>query len=196
MDVVLQDRPGLKEIIGVLAICALLLAGLAKMDNEAAREYQSRAIRALAAQQAAEHTRAPARKAARPVAKVEARTESLGGRGPIAIPVGAAWTAGTSVAVARTHAAPASTPAPVPKPALRRIVGPVSPGPLSERTVSAKPVTTATPAPPQRRAVSVPAPTGFAPPEPPTAAIPMLLMVIAGLLIAASGAVMLTRRSE
>ena len=128
------------------------------------------------------------------MAKVEARTESLGGRGPIAIPVGAAWTAGTSVAVARTRVAAASTPAPVPKPALRRIVGPVSPGPLSERTVTAKPAPATTPAA-QRRAISVPAPTGFAPPEPPRGAVPMLLLMVSGLLIAASGAVMLSRRS-
>jgi hypothetical protein len=186
VDVALHDRPALKEVLGVLVACAVLLAVLAKLDNQAAREYQARAVRAIAAQAAEQraHPRTPV--AAIPVAKVEARTESLGGRGPISIPVGAAWTAGTSAAVAHTHAEREDPAPPVATPALRRIVGPVPAGAVSERTTK----TQALPAKP------APAPmAAAAPAEParrPTA--PLMLLIVAGLLIAASGAV-LSRRS-
>jgi hypothetical protein len=119
------------------------------------------------------------------VATVEARTESLGGRGPISIPVGAAWSAGTSAAVAHTRAEPPSTHAEPPSPALRRIVGPepAAPGALSERTAPPKHTAPAPAAPEASSPLSVPAPTA-----------PLMMLIVAGLLIAASGAV-LSRRS-
>jgi hypothetical protein len=180
------------EVIGIVAACALLLVLLAKMDNQAAREYQARALRALAAQEAAQRTAKPTAPA-RPMAKVEARTESLGSRGPIAIPVGPAWTAGTSIA-GHTRVESDPTPAPkTPDPELRRIVGPMPAGPLSERI---DPEPAHAKVPPGRRAVAVPAPSGFAPPTPSREAIPLLMLMVAGLLIASGGAVMLSRRSE
>jgi hypothetical protein len=53
VDVVAHDRPALREVLGILAVCALLLVGLARLDNEAAREYNARAQKALAEQRAA-----------------------------------------------------------------------------------------------------------------------------------------------
>jgi hypothetical protein len=187
VDLALHDRPALMEVIGIVAACALLLGLLAKMDNQAAREYQARALRALAAQEAAQRTVAPAA-TARPMARVEARTESLGSRGPIAIPVGPAWTAGTSIA-GHTRVERDPAPAPVaPDPGLRRIVGPLPVGPLSERTdprPAPKPPKAVAPARGPIAAVADDAPR-------PTA--PLMMLIVAGLLIAASGAV-LSRRS-
>ena len=101
----MHDRPALREVFGILVACAILLAVLAKLDNEAAREYQARAQKAIAARQAAraaaEQRAVLAAEAKAPkhrVVKIDARTESLGGRGPIAIPVGPAWTGRTKQA--------------------------------------------------------------------------------------------------
>jgi hypothetical protein len=135
VEVALQhDRPALFEVVGILALCAVLLAGLAKMDNSAARQEAQRAHAVLAARAAAE-ARKPKGDAESSSASsnsgknqpVTARTESLGSRGPIAIPVGAAWSPGTSASVA--HSRPVNNPpkAPdVPTPDLRRIVGPIT----------------------------------------------------------------------
>jgi hypothetical protein len=122
VDVALHDRPALTEVLGILVACAVVLTLLAKMDNEAAREYAARAQKALALQAAA----APKPEQARQVAVTDrqARTESLGARGPISIPVGAAWSPGTSATVAHTHSDP--KPPPVASAALRRIVGPTA----------------------------------------------------------------------
>lgn len=176
----LHDRPALREVLGILALCAVLLAGLAKMDNEAAREYQARAQKALAAQQAAQRRAGPPKADQRPAVSVEARTESLGGRGPISIPVGAAWTAGTSAAVAHTRAAP--DPPAVTAPSLRRIVGPTPAGPVvTERPAAsaarqARPATVARSADPARRGGTL-----------------LAMMAACGLLMATAGALILGR---
>ena len=53
VELAMHDRPAVKEVLGILLVCALLLVGLAKLDNEAAREYQARAEKALTEQRAA-----------------------------------------------------------------------------------------------------------------------------------------------
>jgi hypothetical protein len=185
VEVALHDRPALREVFGVLAACVLLLVVLAKMDNEAARKYAARAQHALAAQAAARRNAPPKPKVTSAVVKVEARTESLGGRGPIAIPIGAAWTAGTSAAVTRTRA-PAVEKTPTP-PTLRRIVGPeTASAPVSER-IPAKPT-----AVPQVDVARVPV-SATAPVGDQRSAILAAMMAV-GLAVAAVGAILLSRR--
>ena len=111
----MHDRPAWREVLGILVACALLLAILAKLDNQAAREYQARAQKAIAAREAAQVAAAEAKAPQHRIAEVDARTESLGGRGPIAIPVGPAWTGRTKQAepppAARATAQTNATPA-------------------------------------------------------------------------------------
>jgi hypothetical protein len=182
VDVALHDRPALKEVFGVLVACAILLALLAKMDNEAAREYTARAEKALAAQ-AAHPQPKPHPTTTAKVAEVEARTESLGGRGPISIPVGAAWTAGTSAAVTRAEA-PKLEPPTLPAEPLRRIIGPTPAGAVSERVPAA--VTR-----PKQFTWTAAAPAQAPADHQWSGALMMLMM--SGLLIAAAGGVILAR---
>lgn len=192
MDVALHDRPALTEVLGILALCAVLLAVLAEMDNSAAREYAARAQRALAAAarvapQPAKAVRAPA-----PV-QVKPRTESLGSRGPISIPVGAAWSPGTSAAVAHKGPSPAPTAPAVVAAPLRRIVGPSVPahGRLIERAKA--PARAA----PKRRAARPAAPVAAvaSPSRPDRRPSPILAMMAGcGLLMCLSGAVILRSR--
>jgi hypothetical protein len=176
----LHDRPALTEVLGILALCAVLLAVLAKMDNSAAREYAARAQQALREQ--ASH--APARVKTPAPVPVEPRTESIGSRGPISIPVGAAWSPGTSATVAHTRVAP--QPSPVAMGALHRIVGPVTaPDGVSERV-----------APAPARAVPAAPAVPAAEPGDPSRRGSLLLAIMAGcgLLMCLSGALILRLR--
>ena len=74
----MHDRPPVMEVLGILLVCALLLVGLAKLDNEAAREYQVRAKKALAEQRTP-----PVAKAANP-------------RPDLSIPAAPAWSGRTA----------------------------------------------------------------------------------------------------
>lgn len=140
------------EVVGVLLGCAVLLVVLARLDGAAYEAEMQRARTAIAAQQVLEQRRAaagiePEEQAAVQVQRVPARTESLGDRGPIAIPLGGAWSAGTASSV--PDIAPRTTAAPA-DPELRRIVGPamvVEPHHLTEAKTSSDTAAGATPEP-------------------------------------------------
>jgi hypothetical protein len=90
------ERPALPEVALVLAACAAVFAVLVHFDGAAARHEAERARAELA------------RRARGVVAKpVEHRRAgaTIGAAGPISVPVGSAWSPGTSPAVA--HAQPA-----------------------------------------------------------------------------------------
>jgi hypothetical protein len=178
-----HDRPAFAEVLGILALCALLLVGLAKMDNSAASREAHRAQAVLAAQAAAA-ARKPKEKekssgsSSGKNGPVTARTESLGSRGPIAIPVGAAWSPGTSASVAHSHPVnnnqAVHTPE-VPAADLRRIVGPISvsdPVPIHDPPADESSTSQSTSRTERRDAVKVaqraPAPTARTPLSPST----------------------------
>jgi hypothetical protein len=120
VELALPDRPAWTEVVGVLALCVALFFGIAKFDRAAADRAAERARKSQVAQ-ATEVATAP--KQAVTAVRTQPRTESIGGRGPIAIPLGGAWSAGTTTSVA--HDVPTRV-APVPTPGLRRIVGPAA----------------------------------------------------------------------
>ena len=97
MDLALTtERPALPEVGLVLAACAAVFIVLVHFDGTAARHEAERARAELA------------RRAQAVVAKpVEHRRAGadIGAAGPISVPVGSAWSPGTSPAVA--HAQPA-----------------------------------------------------------------------------------------
>jgi hypothetical protein len=117
-------RPTWKETVAILVLCAVAFVALSRADRAAYEREMARARTALAeqAREAALHPPAAGRRVVEPK-RVTARTESLGDRGPIAIPLGGAWSAGTTSTVA--DIAPRSRRTESAEPALRRIVGPV-----------------------------------------------------------------------
>jgi hypothetical protein len=200
-----QDRPAVFEIFGILVVCAVLLTGLAKMDNSAARREASRAQIVLAEQAALAARSKPSAKEQETVrtttGPVTARTESLGSRGPISIPVGAAWSPGTSASVA--HSRPTSTPKPpeVPSAEFRRIVGPtaayepVAPEKPAERQAPVVLPKTGAPATMRRAAPGATSSTAASEPAPFHQRRNMLLglMAACGLVMCAGGVTILRR---
>lgn len=81
----------------MLAICALVLFGLVKLDAAAADSAARRARETLAEQAKASNSR-PEKPA--PIAHRASEDSSIGERGPIVLPVGSAWSGGTASAVA------------------------------------------------------------------------------------------------
>ncbi len=88
------ERPARPEVVGVLAACAVLLV---HFDGTAARREAERAREELA-------RRAAQTRAERPDERRPADAD-IGAAGPISVPVGPAWSSGTSASVA--HATPA-----------------------------------------------------------------------------------------
>jgi hypothetical protein len=201
VELALPDRPAWTEVVGVLAVCVALFALITKLDRAAADRAGERARKAQVAQAP---DRAAARGHAVKVGPTQPRTESIGGRGPIAIPLGGAWSAGTTTSVA--HDVPTRV-APVPTPGLRRIVGPAA---VTERaadppaaTAGATPAATAargtTPrAPAPARATPAPAPAPAAAVSADagrsrSASVAIFVLAALGAVMAAAGAVLLGR---
>lgn len=90
------ERPASPEVAGILVICALVFAALVHFDGAAARHEAVRARAELARRAAERPTPGP----------TERRHPGgdIGDAGPISVPVGGAWSSGTSPAVA--HAKP------------------------------------------------------------------------------------------
>jgi hypothetical protein len=82
------ERPGWREVVGIVAACAVLLVVLAKLDHAGYQKAQERARKVLAEQ---------ARTAQHHETVHPARTDSLG-VGPITLSVAGAWSSGQSVA--------------------------------------------------------------------------------------------------
>ena len=118
------SRPSWIETVAILVVCAVAFVVLTRTDRAAYERAMDRARTALAEQAREDALRAPAeRRDVVRVKRITARTESLGERGPIAIPLGGAWSAGTASTVAGI--APRSHRTESAEPALRRIVGPI-----------------------------------------------------------------------
>lgn len=96
------DRPALPEVAGILAICAIVFALLVHFDGAAARREASRAREELARRAAEKTTPQPSER--------RRAGGTIGAAGPISVPVGPAWSSGTSSSVA--HAKPATTGGP------------------------------------------------------------------------------------
>jgi hypothetical protein len=195
VELALPERPAWTEVVGVLAACLVLFVLIVKVDHRMADQAGERARKAQVAQAATEAADADAAaRAARPLRR-SPRTESIGGRGPISIPLGGAWSAGTTTSVAHdvtTHVTPVATPG------LRRIVGPA---PLQETTAEPPPASTpertAAPKATAAPATSTVATTTATPASPTSrssaATLALLALAALGALMAAAGAVILGR---
>jgi hypothetical protein len=97
-----KDRPGIVEVVLVLAVCAGVLMALATFDDRASRREAARAGAVLA-----ERAKVSAERAARE-SMTAPRTERLGREDtPIAIPAGPAFGPGSAVmSIPRKAAAP------------------------------------------------------------------------------------------
>ncbi len=104
VDLATHGRPRAGEVMAILAACAFVLVVLVHFDGAAARDEASRARTALA-------ERAAAARKPKPATPTRRRgDQSLGGAGPITVPVGSAWSAGTSPAAGHNRAAGAFDP--------------------------------------------------------------------------------------
>jgi hypothetical protein len=88
----MADRPAWTEVVGILAACAVLFVVIAKLDRAAADRAGERARAALAERAVKADTEA----ADRPVVEDNRPPAAIGDRGPISVPVGGAWSAGTA----------------------------------------------------------------------------------------------------
>jgi hypothetical protein len=200
VEIALQQRPRWVEVVAVLAACAVAFAVIVKLDRDAADRAIARAEAATAAQAPARtrQSAAAAAAASRPRQTVP-RTESIGGRGPISIPLGGAWSAGTTTAVA--HQTPHMTRGATPDAALRRIVGPdtatdVLPAPRTDASSQRRrPTPAATLGPPRvfveaaaARGTSEPARDGL-----PLGSALLVALAVCGAAMAGAGAVLVAR---
>jgi hypothetical protein len=121
VEVALQARPAWPEIAGVLTVCLAVFVLLVALDGAASRGETARARKALAARAAASRHN---------VRRVATRDDSLGGAGPISVPVGSAWSPGTAPAVGHAKV--------VERARLRRIIGAVAAPVTAAAEVSAR----------------------------------------------------------